>query len=236
VNSWKTGVLLSILFLSFAHPSFALERANLLLYVSFERDIMPAVSGGKIGSGSTEIKFLYGTEKDVELVPGVRGTGLKAKPNLSFQYLTRESFSRKEGTIAFWVKPTGWSGLSIGRNFLFVRSDRVSINFYIYPGGLMLFFGIPNKYYLIYPSGDQRDPFRDGEWTFLAGTFRPGEQSFYVNGRFMNTMTEGLLEPEFSRRGIVEIACGNQVLDEIMVFDRVLTEKEIEAVYKANSP
>ena len=48
--------------------------------------------------------------------------------------------------------------------------------------------------------------------------------------------TDGLIEPEFIKTGIVEIPAGDQVLDEIMVFDRVLTEQEIRALYQANAP
>ena len=238
MNLRKAGVLLFLLSLSLASHSFALERANLRFYLPFEGTIAPSIAGGKIGSGGTPIKFVAGTQKDVKLVAGLRGTGLRVKPGLSMQYLTRESFSLKEGTIAFWMKPVGWSGLGRGRNFLSVLSDRVSLNFYIYPGNVYYYIAGPGRYYLINTAedGNQRDPFKDGQWTFLAGTFKPGEQRYYINGYFMNAMTEGLLEPEFSSRGIVEIPGGDQVLDEIMVFDRVLSDTEIKAIYKANAP
>jgi hypothetical protein len=238
MNRRKAGVLLSLLSLSLARPSFALERANLLFYLPFEGNIAPSIAGGKSGSVKTPIEFRTGTQQDIELVPGLRGTGLRAKPDLSFQYLTRESFSLREGTIAFWMKPVGWSGLGHGRNFISVNSDRVGLNFYIYPGQLYYYINGPGRYYLINTAedGNQKDPFKDGQWTFLAGTFQPGEQSFYVNGDFMKSMTEGLLEPEFSSKGIIDIRAGDQVLDEIMVFDRALADAEITAIYKANAP
>lgn len=234
----NASVLLFLLAPGLVHPTFALERSNLLFYLPFEGDISPTIAGGKNRPVNIPIKFSAGTEKDIELVAGLRGSGLRAKPELSLQYLTKESFSLREGTIAFWMKPVGWSGLGTGRNFLSVQSDRVGLNFYIYPGQLYYYINGPDRYYLLNTaeSGNQKDPFKDGEWTFLAGTFQPGQQTFYVNGHFMKSMTEGLLEPEFSTKGIVHLRAGEQVLDEIMVFDRALTATEIKAIYRANVP
>ena len=229
---------LFLLTVCWVSPVCGLERANLLFYLPFETNIVPAIAGGKSESAGVAIQFEAGSEKDIQLVPGLRGSGLQAKPDLSFQYQTKESFSRREGTIAFWMKPVGWSGLSQGRNFLTVRSDLVGLDFYIYPGQLYFYINGPGRYYLINTAqdGNQKDPFEDGQWTFLAGTFQPGEQSFYVNGEFMKAMTEGLLEPEFVNQGMIFIRAGDQVLDEIMIFDRALTPTEIKAIYKANVP
>lgn len=230
--------LFEFVFLAWAHPGLAVERNNLRFYLPFEGSIDPSIAGGKSSSLNIPVKFVTGDEADVELVPGLRGTGLRVKPEVSIQYSTKESFSVREGTIAFWMKPVGWSGLDRGRNFITVHSDQVGLSFYIYPGQLYYYIHGPSRYYLINTAedGNQKDPFKDGEWTFLAGTFRPGEQSFYINGHFMNSMTQGLLEPEFAKQGIVEIRAGDQVLDEIMIFDRALTDTEIKALYKSNAP
>ena len=229
-------LLLALLLTS---SSIALERDNLRFYISFEDGIAPAIAAGRPGAGNTPITFLTGSEKDIQPVPGLRGRGLQTAVEASFQYAARESFSRNEGTIAFWIKPVGWSGLKYGWPFLYVRSDRnVNLHFYIYPGNLYYYISGPGHYYLINTAedGNQKDPFKDGEWTFLAGTFKPGEQRFYVKGHFMNAMTEGLHEPEFTTTGIVEIPPSKNVLDEIMIFDRALTDKEIKAIYEANAP
>lgn len=238
MNLQKITILLIVLLLASAPPSFGVDRGNLLFYLTFEGDILPAIAGGKVGPGTTKIQFQEGSEKDVVLVPGLRGQGLRVKKKDMFiQYLTKESFSLKEGTVAFWIKPVGWSGIRNGQAFLYVRSDQVALHFYIYPGNLYYYFDGPGKYYLIPTAedGNQKDPFKDGEWTFLAGTFKPGEQTFYVNGHLMNTLKDGLLEPVFSRKGIVEIPAGDKVLDEIMIFDRVLIATEIKAIYRANA-
>ena len=235
---WRSILPCLFPFLIIASSSFAVERANLSFYLSFEDGIAPAIAGGQPGT-NTPIKFRLGSAKDIEIVAGLRGSGLQAKPGLYLQYLTRDSFSLKEGTIAFWVKPVGWSGLKEGHTFLYVRSDQVALHFNLIPGNVYYYVdNCAGQYYLINTAedGNQRDPFRDGEWTFLTGTFKPGEQRFYINGHFMNAMTTGVLEPVFSKKGVVEIPEGNQVIDEVMIFDRALTDKEIKAIYEANAP
>lgn len=217
----------------------AVDRENLRFYLSFEDGVMPAISAGKAGPGNTTMTFRTGADRDIKRVPGRRGMGLRMSPAVSLHYEALESLSRDEGTIAFWIKPVGWSGLKQGRRFLSVLADRAGLHFYIYPGNLYYYISSgQGRYYLINTAedGNQKDPFKDGQWTFLAGTFKPGEQRFFVNGDFMNAMTEGLIEPRFSSRGTVEIQSGDQVLDEIMIFDRALTDKAVKAIYEANAP
>jgi len=213
----------------------ALDRGNLRFYLPFEGDLQPRIAGP-----NTQLKFVKGAAQDAQLVEGRRGRGLKVTPALNLQYLTRESFSAREGTIAFWMKPVGWSGLNCMRFFLSARSDQVTMLFYIYYGNPWFYFGGPTRYDLVgAPSWQfafEKDPFPEGQWTFLAGTYKPGQQAFYINGKLIIRRTDGLIEPEFINTGIVEIPTGDQVLDEIMIFDRVLTEQEVMGVYQANVP
>ena len=87
---------LFLLTVCWVSPVCGLERANLLFYLPFETNIVPAIAGGKSESAGVAIQFEAGSEKDIQLVPGLRGSGLQAKPGLSFQYQTKESFSRRE--------------------------------------------------------------------------------------------------------------------------------------------
>jgi len=212
----------------------ALERENLRFYLPFEGGLQPRIAGA-----NTQIKFVKGTEQDAQLVEGRRGRGLKVTPALNLQYLTRKSFTPREGTIAFWMKPVGWSGVGHHRYFLIARADHVTLHFYIYYGNPWLYVAGPKNYVLVggnYGPAFEKEPFPEGQWTFMAATYKPGRQAFYINGKLVNQSTDGLIEPEFLEKGIVEIPPGDQVLDEIMVFDRVLTEQEIRAVYQANVP
>ena len=212
----------------------ALDRGNLRFYLPFEGDLQPRIAGP-----NTQLKFVKGTAQDAQLVEGRRGRGLKVTPALNLQYLTRKSFTPREGTIAFWMKPVGWSGVGCFRYFLIVRSDQVTLHFYIYYGNPWFYVAGPTGYILVggaWQVAFEKEPFPEGQWTFMAATYKPGQQAFYINGKQVIQRNDGLIEPEFISKGIVEIPPGDQVLDEIMIFDRVLTEPEINGLYQANMP
>ena len=57
----------------------------------------------------------------------------------------------------------------------------------------------------------------------------PGKRDFFHPGVMMPRMARALVN-------IADTHSGDQVLDEIMVFDRVLTEHEIRGLYRANTP
>ena len=215
--------------------AMALDRENLRFYLPFEGDLQPRIAGA-----NTQLKFVKGSAQDAQLVQGLRGQGLKVTPDLRIQYFTRQSFSPKEGTIAFWMKPVGWSGVGHFRHFLVVKTDQFAMELYMYFGNPWFYIGGSGRYDLVGGSNWQvafeKEAFPEDQWTFLAATYKPGQQAFYINGKLVIKRTDGLIEPEFVNTGIVEIPPGDQVLDEIMIFDRVLTEQEIRAVYQANAP
>jgi len=66
-------------------------------------------------------------------------------------------------------------------------------------------------------------------------TYKPGQQCLYVDGRLLGKSTDGLIEPEFVSKGIIEVSEGDQVVDELMIFRQPLTAPEVMALYQANS-
>jgi hypothetical protein len=228
----------SLLTLALGWPiggALAVEREDLRFYAPFEGDLQPRIAGA-----NTEIRFVKGTAQDVQWVEGRRGRGLRVTPELTLQYVTRESFAAREGTLAFWLKPVGWSGVNHLRYFLIARSDQVALHFYMYYGNPWFYIAGPTRYDLVggpsWQFAFEKEPFPEGQWTFIAGTYKPGQQAFYINGKLIVRRTDGLIEPEFVKTGVVEIPAGDQVLDEVMVFGRVLTEQEIRGVYQGNLP
>jgi len=259
----KTGVLVFVLCLSVVRSALALERGNVLFHLPFEGSLAPAASQGKPQIKLTDFDLSFEgsfktvadaakkdqkldekTENGMDFVPGRKGQGLKVTENLGrskvysypcVQYSTKESFSRREGTISVWIKPVGWARDARNhRYFIAVTSDNCVIRFYLYSTGTAAWVDGLDNYILV--GMKEWGGWADGKWTFLTFTFKPGQQCFYVNGQLLTTVTDGLIEPEFSKTGIVEISEGSQVVDELMIFDRVLTGAEIEALYKANLP
>jgi hypothetical protein len=228
-------LLLTLLGLWCCGTAAALDRENLRFYLPFEGGLEPEIAGA-----DTQMKFTKGAADDAELVEGRRGLGLKVTPDFRIVYQTRKSFSPREGTMALWLKPVGWSGVGHFRHFLGVTTDAYSMSLYMYYGNPWFYVGGGGRYDLMGGSNWQaafdKEAFPEGEWTFLAATYKPGQQAFYINGKTVIQRNDGLIEPEFVNRGDVEILPGDQVVDEIMIFDRVLTKDEIRALYQANAP
>lgn len=235
MKTWQACLMLSVAGLCCGDAAFALDRGSLRFYLSFENGLQP-----NIAAPNTQLRFVKGTAKDAQFVEGRRGRGLKVTPKLCLQYAARESFASKQGTIAFWMKPVGWGGSNQFRYFLNAQSDAVTLNFYIYYGNPWFYAAGPNRYTLLGGNAatafENGKIFPEGKWTFLAATYKPGQQASYINGKLDNRASDGLIEPQFINKGVLEIPPGDQVLDEIMIFDRALTEVEIKAAYYANVP
>ncbi len=82
-----------------------------------------------------------------------------------------------------------------------------------------------------------------GEWDHLVGTYADGEQMFYVNGKFVEKMDSN---PNFNAQRDFLIGAGANEratheylfkgrIDEVRLYNRVLTEKEIATVMDSES-
>jgi hypothetical protein len=260
---WITGQFIRVVLLFLPCALCALDRDGLTFYAPFEGDYAPAIAPATtqvklkdfilpdLGSfkhlSDENRRYLYPDDqspRELEFVPGRRGQGLKVQSNPTrfkvysypcVQYSAPESFAPREGTIAFWMKPVGWGGRLAGHlYFVAVTADNCTMRFYNYPGATHVWVDAKDEYRLISATGWRG--WRDGEWSFLAFTYKPGQQCLYADGELMMKSTEGLIEPEFSKTGIIEVSEGDQVVDELMIFNRPLTAPEIMALYQANSP
>ncbi|MBI3922409.1 MAG: LamG domain-containing protein [Armatimonadetes bacterium] len=242
-------------------PLYALDRASLTFYLPCDGDLHPAIAPANTEVKLTEFtlpsrgsfkaqadedpRYLNPADKSprqLEFVPGRRGQALKVSDNPTrfkvysypcVQYVARECFARKEGTIAVWLKPVGWSG-EPQHYFIAVTADNCTMRFYTYPGNTYVWLDGPDRYTMV--SGGDWHGWKDGEWAFLAFTYKPGRQCFYINGQLMMKSTDGLIEPEFINTGLIEISEGDHVIDDLMIFDQPLSPAEITALYRANSP
>jgi hypothetical protein len=234
MKTCKLCLFLALVGICRVDAAIGIERENLRFYLSFENGLQPSIAGE-----GTQLNFAKGTAADAQLVEGRRGNGLKVTPNLSLQYLSPKSFAKDEGTIAFWMKPVGWSGVWQHRYFLLVRSDEVTLHFHMYYGNPWFYVAGDNRQVLVggnWQAAFEKEPFPENAWTFLAATFKPGKQTFYLNTSLVGESRDGLIEPKFLKKGNIEIPSGDQVIDEVMIFDRSLSMQEIVALYHANAP
>ncbi|MEE3372592.1 MAG: glycoside hydrolase domain-containing protein, partial [Planctomycetota bacterium] len=183
-------------------------------------------------------RFNKGSQQDVEFTAGRRGRGLLLKEGVSLDYVGQELFENSEGTLAFWVRPVGWQGED-GKYHWFANlySPTSSHLFYKYGAGGQV---------IVYVTGSGRTPntigqnhtwdaFREGRWTHLALTFKPGEQVFYIDGKPMQKRVDSrLIEPRLEGKvATVNLHEGHpaNAIDELMTFRRALTELEVRALY-----
>jgi len=130
------------------------------------------------------------------------------------------------------MKPVGWSGVNGHLYFIAVTADNCTMRFIIIRAETYVWLDAKDHFRTLCAAGWQG--WKDGEWSFLAFTYKPSQQCLYVDGRLLAKSTDGLLEPEFINKGIIEISEGEQVVDELMIFNQPLTAVEILALYKAN--
>lgn len=213
--------------MSMTPPLLALSRDNLRFYLPFESSLPPTIA-----QNSTGIAYTAGSEKDVQFVSGKRGMALRVKEGLGLQYASPGMFAPKEGTISAWVRPIGWhKGDGLNHSFLRICGDSVCFLLYkFYPGNTWVYLEGKGKTGVV---GSYWDEWDESQWTFLAFTFKPGEQAFYINSQLQGRRTEDMIEPEFTKSWILQITAPND-FDDLMVFDRALTEEEVQAVYRAN--
>lgn len=200
-------------------------------YLPFQKSFKPLISKGK-----TKIQFIG--KDSLEFVKGRRGFGLKIIERAPYQnpigYINHHMFSKNEGTIALWVNPVGWGVDAQNHYFLAVSGDNVNFMIYkFFPGDTWVYVSGAGKSTVV---GDGWNGWKSGQWTFLCFTFNPNEQSFYVNGKLQGRAITNLIAPHFSKTSQLEIMDGSQVIDEVMTFNKALTEKEVKAIYMANKP
>ena len=99
----KTALMALIICLTLSAPlAFSLEKKDVSFYISFEKGLQPDIARGK-----TDIKVSAGTLDDVTFVPGRRGRAAKVTDAFNINYTNKDIFSKKEGTISFWMMPIG---------------------------------------------------------------------------------------------------------------------------------
>jgi len=214
--------------------AYALERSDISFYLSFEQSLQP-----EIATGDTEIKCSVGKAEDVPFDPaGLRGRAVKLNDALNITYRNDRMFSRKEGTISFWLKPIGWkAGSGKNHTFLHAHPDNCGFQIYrFYPG---------NNWAYLFPSNDPKtwrfiggakwwDGWEDGKWQHVAFTFKPGEQAIYFSGKLHERKVTDLVEPEFVKSNGITLAAANQgtaqAFDELIIFKRALSEQEVQSL------
>jgi hypothetical protein len=213
-----------------------------------------------IGEGKGDIaKDLSGNGKDGALkdgakwVPGKFGSGISLEGKGS--YLEISNVLVAEGSIEFWFKPN-WNG-SDGPDYRIFDASMGGIYFFISKGAAHA--DITPKDFGFYLEDaadadwqdvefDPKDVIKAGKWFHVAATwkFNGGNPFLYIDGKQIATSANKLggfpilnPKPRFGTEVIKYIPITNGadgVIDEIAIYTKALTEKEIKRDMEASSP
>jgi hypothetical protein len=205
-------------------PLFADAQNPPVISFSFENNSQP---GGVQASAAIKLNGKVGYE------PGIRGFAGAFDGSTSLELPDAPAFRPGKFSVSAWASPQQSAC-----------------------GGRILEKGASNSYWLLFSWGKARfgfwDPekgyqevqsstaFKPNEWAFVVGTFDGTHLRIYVDGKLESmTRTEG--KPNFSDQPLMVGAkfrgmagdCFIGALDEVALYDRVLSESEILSAAQA---
>ena len=226
---------------------------NMILYFSFDeqldgRQVEDMTGGGHNG------KLRFGAKITNEPAEVYKGTGaLKIFNNISAQ-LRVEPFDRmdkyEDNTYAFWLYIYGVRGdpqfpqtsIVEKANVAGAGEWRVSfvpIIFLTDPGQSLIYIfggeGVVNEVEPVGPGG-KGQKFQLKKWYHIAGVKGASSLIIYINGkeeaRYKVLQRDFLQGKGHLRIGATQTRSASFAMDEFQLYDRALTEKEVEAVFK----
>jgi hypothetical protein len=218
---------------------------GLCFYLPFDGDANALVAKGN------PMEMIVGI--DAVFVEGKVGKAIHCGEGGKHRYLSYLTVSpnfapniRPEaGTLAFWVRPD-WDGdepVERYRHFLSIRSGLFYL--YWYRGGLVFSSTMRKMARHLYAPSTIIKHWRKGEWHHIAISWqvtdpkeRKGFKRLYVDGQKVAEVSDVLLDFELTGALIVGGIDGelqriaDSSIDELAVWERTLTDEEIQQVWK----
>lgn len=233
-----TVALVALLLALFAVPLWAQPAGmpeGLALYASFDEGLDADFARGEAaGTAEGNPEFTAGRSGRALVVGDLDGsTGVL--------YQTDGNFSFERGTVSMWVQPVNWRGDEPGNRLFFNTKPEGGglFTFYKYTStawGLTLLtdpgLGNRSKTYI----HSKIDAWEPGRWHHIACTWGRYESiSLYVDGELVETLAgSGLIDglPQETMRfgGDWHSEGGRTLIDEAMIFDRMLAPHEIASL------
>lgn len=183
-------------------------------------------------------------DTSTSLVEGKSGKGVKLAGKARLYYPGKDNFTIQEGTVAFWAKrDLPWKQDEVG--FIMVKAiagkawNQSSFYFSVTQYGqirVWLWDADKNQtLYMVTPVPPQADV-----WYHLAATFTDGEVRIFVDGEEGSYTNDGKGDPMMVMPSgdVKYLQIGSDynhsfegVMDEFRVYNRVLSPKEIKALY-----
>ena len=180
-------------------------------------------------------------KNQLQFTAGVRDRGLRigrsedGKNKFAVFYKGLKNINHKQGTISFWIKPEDWNPTS--KDFaIFVTGLKKGGQFFIYKyQGNSIRFHIKDDDKTS-NSIVNNNAWEKGKWYYLTTTWNPQMQQLYINGKLMSTVKRPK-DPDQPYTALIvgsrnwAVEKGYSIIDELKIFNRVLSQAEIEKEY-----
>ena len=218
------------------HLNSSTDDEGLIFYATFDKGVDADNAAGDANG------FPSGPEAK-RFAPGIQNQGLRigkdidADENFSLRFKGGKNISSERGTISFWIKPENWKGNNKAAN-MFVSAVKNKGLFYIYKyrDNNLLFYTDENKE--VVRSRYNASAWQPLQWYHVAVTYDEKEQKLYVDGK-LEAITERQKETGKSPFSYIYLGSrkwpienGTSVIDELRIFNRVLTDRGIRREYE----
>ncbi len=229
--------------------AFADLNDGLIAYYSFDADA--SVSNIMDLSGNE----LNGAALNTSLVEGKSGVGLSLagvySSVLNVPYDPIMNRVNSELTVGFWIKKRSgdWGGTAANRWHWTEKAWHIGVS---KDNEIRLSIAngfVPNTTMAGHSSGTSKFKLPDNEWSYIVVTFKDGVYKGYLNkelkvsepvynalGDPMTSIDNSTSQPIlFGKQG--DTCCNDHLqatIDEVRIYDRALSEAEIQALYQGN--
>jgi len=226
----------------------AQDDQGLLLYVPFDKFQVDAA----VAKGDSTSSF----KDSIELrnYPGVKGGALMLKDGERCEYDLKGNFNPQQGTMSLWFRAVNWDGSDrLFHHFLCISDKKTPTSWYVYkytyPRHLNFYVarGSGKEQVRVY-CGTSMEKWKRDEWHHVAVTWSAEEMRLYADGKpqgrqrvpeaFFPHDVEGVLSvsPVHYWRNKWSSPEARTLVDELRVYDRVLSGREILEMFGALDP
>lgn len=173
--------------------------------------------------------------------PGLKNQGLRigcgndGSERFSVFFEGNKNIDYQQGTVSFWIKPENWKPADNDFNlFVTARKSDGCFIIYKYRANQLRFHSDENK--VSVSARENISSWKPGEWHHVTAVWDRQIQKIYVDGRLKHTVQRQKLREkpystlEIGYRGW-EGERGTSIIDELKIFNRPLSEPEIDQEY-----
>ncbi len=183
-----------------------------------------------------------GTRGTLTFVPGVAGQAVRMSEGAGVYFEQAHNIALTQGTVAFWMRAVDWepAGSTPEYNWIFAAAqigaegDRIQL--FKMPGPTLMTFVGKEKH--VAQLVHALDRWERNRWYFVAFTYGGGQLGLFIDGSPAGRveLPAENLPTDTGTRLALQSSSGTTDYDELKIYNRVLTDGEIENLYLSMLP